>query len=322
MSCNNDYNPCEECNQNPCYDDCGCLNPTTFDCITQPGIHQDLGITNDMNGKQVLEQINAVFAALTVDTPAPGNDVYVKATSSDTTSSFLTDKLVTGPYISKTILNPSGNEQIKLNVNLAAMISSDAGNELEIGTDNKLRVISTPTTNETYIVEGAGITVSGTGTNDDPFIISSNPSITALRTCFDGVWRDITVVATGTPDVTHVSGIPKYRIRHDGSIEFKGSATFNVNFGAYSASTRKRTITLGNIPTTCLTSDEQAGVADLKSMLYIDAPGTGDQITQQYGYIIRKSTQNIILEFQSSYIAAKTKTIVVNFDGTISHPTI
>lgn len=80
---------------------------------------------------------------------------------------------------------------------------------------------------------------------------------------------------------------------------------------------------MGNIPITCLTAGEQAGTADLKGITYIDVPqASADQITQQYGYIIRKSSQNYILEFQSSFTGATTKTIVVNFEGTVVHPSI
>jgi len=61
----------------------------------------------------------------------------------------------------------------------------------------------------------------------------------------------------------------------------------------------------------------------LKSINYIDVPqASADQITQMYGYIVRKSTQNLIVEFQSSFSASTSKTIVVNFDGVISHPSI
>jgi hypothetical protein len=79
---------------------------------------------------------------------------------------------------------------------------------------------------------------------------------------------------------------------------------------------------MGNIPTTCLTLAEQIGTADLKGINYIDAPQAGDQITQQYGYIIRKSANNILLELQSAFIGATSKTVVVNFDGAVSHPQI
>ncbi len=324
MACThaNPCNECEQCTSNPCYENCGCLNPTTFECITKPGTHTALGVTNDMNGYEVLLAINTIINNLTVDPPEPGADIYVKVSSTDTTSDYLSDKLVTGSFLTSSILNPSGNEALRINANLPAMISTDAGNELEIGTDNKLRVIQTPIIPDVVVLGGSGVTVSGTGPAADPYVVSINPSITALRPCFDNVWRDLTLVATGNPDVVYVSGTPKYRIRFDGTIEFKGSATYTVNFGTYSSANRKRTVTIGNIPSTCLTLLELAGVADLKGINYVDQPGVGDQISQFYGYIIRKSTQNIIIEFQSAYIAGATKTIVVNFEGAISHPAL
>ena len=144
-----------------------------------------------------------------------------------------------------------------------------------------------------------------------------------MRPCFDNIWRAVTLVATGNPNVTYVSGAPQYRYRFDGTIEFKGSATYSVAFGTYQTANRKYTITIGNLPTTCLTLGEQAGVADLKGITYIDIPqASADQITQQYGYIIRKSSVNMIIEFQSSFTAATTKSIVVNFEGAVSYPSI
>lgn len=323
MSCqNNDcLDNCNDCN-NPCYDNCGCLNPTTFECITKPGNHDAIGVTNDMNGLEVLEAINTTINNLEIPSPIPGSDVFAKVSSSDTTTDYLNNKIVVGQFLTKTTINPAGNEQIRLNANLAEMISSDSGNELEIGTDNKLRVIPAPPVVDVALIAGAGVTVTGTGVSADPWIVSTNPSISAARSCFTGTWTNLTLSAPSDPDVVYLSGVPQYRIRFDGTIEFKGSITYNVTFGAYSTSNRKKTVVMAVMPTSCLSSGEQAGVADLKSINYIDQPGVGDQITQMYGYIIRKSTLNIILEFQSAYIAGATKTIVVNFEGAVSHPSI
>lgn len=250
-------------------------------------------------------------------------DVNTKVTSNDTTTGYLDQKIATGAYITKNILSPGANEILEIDVDPAQLISSDSGNQLTIGADGGLKTLySAPDGSETKVIQGVGVTVTGTGTTPDPYIVSTNASIQIARGCFDNIWRNVTLVGTGNPNVVYASGNPQYRYRFDGSIEFKGAVTYTVNFGAYVTANRKYTITIGNIPITCLTAGEQAGTADLKGINYIDPPGAGDQITQQYGYIIRKSTQNIIVEFQSAFIAATSKSIVVNFDGVVSHPSI
>lgn len=323
MSCDNQF-PCEPtCPPiNECYyDNCGCLNPTTWQCITLPGNLAAISVTNGMTGLQVLQAINNTIASIVVPTSS-STDKFVRIDASDTTSNYLASKLVPGLYTTSTIVNSGLNEQMRIDVSLPTMISTDANNSLEIGTDNKLRVIVQAPPADISVVAGSGVTVTGTGPASDPFIISTNPSISAARSCFDGIWRPITLIAITDPNLSYVSGAPSYRVRFDGSIEFKGSATYTANFGVYSSSTRTITASIGNIPTSCVNITEQAGVADLKAITYIDAAQASvDQIVQQYGYIIRKSSQNIILQFQSSYTNPTSKTIVVTFDGAISHPT-
>lgn len=361
------------CNDNPCvpndpcgtYDNCGCLNPTTFDCVTNTGPDLPcLNVANGETGTSILGKIEAkacnigkvlvnendtcpeyLFDKLeegtnislqvtgtgcdrkiTIHAVEGGTpvDVNAKVTVNDTTSDYLTNKLLVGTYLSKTLVSPSGNEKLRFDVNIASLVSTDVGNQLSIGVDGGLKTLyDAPDGSETKVMAGTGVTVSGTGTTSDPYVVSTNPSISVARLCFDNIWRPISLIATGNPNVVYVSGAPQYRYRFDGSIEFKGSATYTVSFGAYSTGNRKFTITAGSIPTTCLTGAEQSGSADLKSITYIDTPqASADQITQLYGYIIRKTTANIILEFQSSFTGATSKSIVVNFDGAISHPSI
>lgn len=371
MSCN-DTNPCLQtpcCEEtNPCYDNCGCLNPTTFECVSDPGTCAAMGVTSDMNGKQVMTQIctsvsqvqqdkgkvmidaddtcpeyleDKLEAGTNISFTETGTgcdrkivihaveggvpvDVNVKVSSDDTTSGYLDGKLQTGTYLTKTTLFPAGDEKLRLDVVPSTLISSDAGNQLTLGSDGALKTAYTaPTGTETKVIEGTGVTVTGQGSTADPYIISTNPSIQVVRSCFDSTWRNVTLLAIGNPNVVYLSGTPQYRYRFDGSVEFRGSVTFNVSYGAYSTSDRKYTVTIATIPTTCLTLGEQAGTADLKCITYIDTPAVLiDPVTQMYGYIIRKSTQNLILEFQSSFSSGTTKTVVVNFEGVISHPSI
>lgn len=251
-------------------------------------------------------------------------DVNVKITSNDTTSGYLYDKIVTGTFLVKDVVTPGADEKLSLDVDIDSIISGDAGNQLVIGDDGGLKTVYTaPDGSETKIIEGVGIDISGTGTTSDPYILSTNPTIQVARTCFDGVWRNINLVDPANANVVVASGQPKYRYRFDGSIEFKGNITYTVNFGAYSSGNRKFTIPMGNIPVNCVILSEQSGTFDLKNINYVDVPqASSDQITQQYGYIIRKSSQNIILEFQSSFTGATSKSVVVSFDGCIQHPNL
>jgi len=206
----------------------------------------------------------------------------------------------------------------------ATLVSSDVGNQLTLGTDGALKTLySAPDGSETVVIAGTGVTVTGTGTSTDPYIVSTNPAIQIVRSCFDSVWRPITLVASGNANVVYASGAPEYRYRYDGTIEFRGSISYTVAFGTYATSNRKFTVPMGNIPITCVTAGEMIGTKDLKSITYIDAPQVGaDQYTQLYGYVIRMSAQNLILEFQSSFINATSKSIVVNFEGAVIHPNI
>jgi len=354
MSCT-DNNPCNPCSQ---HDDCGCINPNTFGCTTYSGTYLScLGVSNAEDGDTILSKINDKICSIgkvlvdgsdicpkyLIDKLEAGTDITLtvtgtgcdekiridavqggvpidvnaKVSAADTTTGYLWDKLKTGIFLSKTKENPAGNEDILFDVVPVTLLSTDIGNPLYIGTDGKLMsTCIAPDGSETKVIAGTGVTVTGTGTLINPYIVSTNPSIQVVRACFDNTWRDITIVPTGNANVVFLSGAPQYRYRFDGTLEFRGSISYTIAFAANTSANRKYTITMGNIPTTCLTLAEQAGTSDLKSITYIESVG------QMYNYIIRKSTQNILLEFQSSFTTATSKTIVVNFDGAVSYPTI
>src|SRR5688500_12028213 len=232
-----DTNPCgcsDDClDTNPCYDNCGCINPTTFECITKPGsAYTCMGVTTDMNGAQVLGAINAKFCDLIeqienieVGEPVEGSDINVKISSNDTTTGYLTDKITVDSTINKALVSPLGNEKLRLSVDIPNIISGDTGNKIVQGSDGKLKVVTADTT--LVLAPGAGISIDGDGTASSPKIISlANSSIQAARSCFSGTWNNITLGPTGNTDVVFVAGQPKYRIRFDGSIEFKGSITY------------------------------------------------------------------------------------------------
>jgi hypothetical protein len=366
--CNSNYN-CSSPVDNPCaYDNCGCLNPTTFNCTTYTGLDLQIIAKKDDAGDVILKAIDDKLVDLNankgkvlsdasdttlgnlvdkleqgtniaisvvgtgsarkvrIDSSTGGviPDVNAKVSVNDTTSDYLSAKLDVGTFLSKSVVNPAGNEKFKFDVNVAALLSADLGNQLAIGSDGKIKTsFAAPDGTETKLIEGTGMIISGTGSVADPYILSTNPSIQALRPCFDGIWRDVTLQAISNTNVVALSGKPQYRYRHDGSIEFRGSMSFTVAFGNYASANRKFTISLGTIPTSCLTVSEQGGTSDLKNINYIDAPqASTDQITQVYGYTVRKSTNTLIVEFQSSFTNNTSKTVVVNFDGAVSHPTL
>lgn len=356
---------CTSCNPNPCYQNCGCLNPTDWECVSNPGTKAALGITNADDGLEVLTKINDKVADIiassgklkindaddcpdflidkieagtniSITTTGTGcdqkvvitggvgigptaADVKVKATATDTTTDYLTDKLQGGTYIQKTILNPSGNEKVKLDVVPSTLISTDGGNQLSLGTDGKLATLYTlPDGSETKVVGGSGVNVSGIGTLLSPYVIATNPSIQAANPSFTGVWQSITLSNGSVVGLTIDSQNVKFRVRFDGSIEFKGNATFSIVFPA----SGNGKISLPN----SVTLPAQVGIAplnltkvsDLKQVSYQDSTSTVNTDFRMYGYLIRFGGGNISFEFSSSF--SSTKTLVVCFDGAIYHP--
>jgi hypothetical protein len=284
MSCNHNDECKDPCNSDPCYDNCGCLNPTTFECVTKPGNHHDIKVSNDMNGKQVISAINNKIAELTdllgkvgIDHEdfCPGNlinkiqpgqnvaitqvgdgcdkkllitagtgigpagvDVNVKVSPNDTTSSFLNNKVEVGPLLSKSVVGGIGNQRLRIETApLINYISSDPGNALTLGPDGKLKTTYVaPNGSETKIQQAPNgvVQVTGSGTNSDPYVIFTNPSVFPIRKSFDGVWKPLPIIGSGS--VTIPSSNAFYRFRFDGTIEFKGRASASIVFPANTSS--------------------------------------------------------------------------------------
>jgi hypothetical protein len=365
-----DNNPCAQptcdaCNPTPCYQNCGCLNPTDWECVNNPGTQDSIGVTNSNNGLEVLVKIEDAIQDLkdlsgTVkisdsddcpdflfDKLQPGTniaitqtgtgcarrlvitggvgigaaaaDVYAKVSATDTTTDYLTNKFNNGTYVQKTIISPAGNEKIKFDVVPSTLISTDSGNQLSLGTDGKFKTLYTaPDGTETKIVGGAGVTVTGLGSIASPYVISTNPSIQAANPAFTGVWQNLTLTNSGVSGVSVVSQNVKFRVRFDGSIEFKGNITFTVVFpgsgnGIISVPNSATLPALVGITPTSLSR-----VADLKQVTYQDPTGTVNTDDRHFSYLIRKGGGNISFVFDSSF--SQTKTLVVCFDSTIYHP--
>lgn len=371
MACS-EYNPCQEstCNDcnttNPCFDNCGCINPVDWECVNNPGTHTALSVVNTNNGATVLEKINSeiqdlqdtvglvkldgsdtcpqsLLSKLEAGTnisivktgsgcdaklvitagegigPA-GVDTNVKVSASDTTTNYLNNKLVGGTYTTKTILNPAGNEQIKLDVVPSTLISIDGGNQLTLGMDGKLKTsYVSPDGSETKIAAGANIQLTGSGTIPDPYVVAVPLSVSAKRTYFDGVWKTLTFNNGGNPNVTLVSQSVKYRLRFDGTIEYRGNLTYTINF-----TTNKIVINNSSVPTgglTNLASIELDRSVELKNMMTFDTPTTINITPNLWGYTIRQlAGGNINMDLMSS--TSGSKTLVITFDGCQYHPNI
>lgn len=388
MACS-EYNPCHEptCNDcsptNPCYENCGCVNPTTFECITNikqnythiPLLINETGddllvqLNNTINTLKLnqfivkaddsdtcpdslFDKIEAGNENLTIEVTGSGCDRklvisagdgigtagvdrYVKISANDTTSDYLGNKVVDGTYVKKSVIGPGLDEKIKFDITINDLISTEAGNQLTLGLDGKLKTsFSAPDGTETKVVGGSGVSVVGIGSITNPYVISNNGTILRYRPCFDDVWKTATLVITN-PNITAVSQSVSYKVRYDGAIEFKGNAVFTVIFN--SASTGIVTSnnlfvipSVTNLPcSTCCSSGgnpvafataELTKVSDLKYVNYNDPTNVVDALPKMYGYTVRLGGGNLVLVFQSTFAA--TKTINVSFDGCVYHPNL
>jgi hypothetical protein len=378
MSCNN-TNPCHEptCNKcnpvNPCYDNCGCLNPTTFECVTNfTKAYNNIPFYVGQNGNDLLTNLDTVIKSLKdeqykikvddadtcpdslfdkleaagdvsfsivgsgcnrklrINSTASGNpiDENVKISGTDTTANFLGAKVVDGTYVKKTTLNGGGNEQLKFDITLADLISTDSGNQLTQGVDGKLKTsFSTPDGSETKVsvAQNQGLTLSGTGTLSDPYVLGTYGNTFPKRTYFDGAWRNLTFTNGGESNISVSSQSVQFRYRGDGTIEFRGSVTYSVQF----TSSNKRIIAIAaSFPangSNNVTSAELNRVVNLKNYMTFDVP-TSIGAPNLTGYNVNMlaaapaSNANIQIEFMHN--TAATKSIVITMDGAVYHPNI
>jgi hypothetical protein len=98
----------------------GCYDILDSKCVVfkQP----TLVCTNIEQNDTVEEAIIKLDAAI-CDIANGGDDKYVRITTNDTTSGYLSTKLVAGDNITFTTLNPGLNEQIRVSLTPTALVS-------------------------------------------------------------------------------------------------------------------------------------------------------------------------------------------------------
>ncbi len=114
MSCN--QTPCtctDPCAPTPCTD--GCLLDVATNCVP---LSSDIVVasTTIPKGTSLTSALDTITSAVNGTITISSTDIKTKISSSDTTSDYLTNKVVGSTSIAKSILNPAGNEQIKLDI--------------------------------------------------------------------------------------------------------------------------------------------------------------------------------------------------------------
>jgi len=114
MSCN--QTPCtctDPCAPTPCVD--GCLLDVASNCVP---LSTDITVATVTipKGTSLTDALDTISSAVSGTINISSSDINAKVSASDTTTSYLTNKIVGGTSIVKSILNSAGNEQIKLDV--------------------------------------------------------------------------------------------------------------------------------------------------------------------------------------------------------------
>ena len=102
----------------------------TFDVVPS---EINLGELGDVNiGSPILDGYTLVYRTGSPDgwvaEPSTTTDEFVKTSGTDTTTGHLNDKIVTGTYTTKTILNIGGDEDLKIDIDPSTINIGDLGN--------------------------------------------------------------------------------------------------------------------------------------------------------------------------------------------------
>lgn len=148
LNCNCTCNKCitYHCCSDEFTDD-GCLTQTPLSCTNYSGddiVCGSLSITQADTGDEVVKKITDQLCAISEGL----EDKFVKARSSDTTGSYLYDKLVGSDYISISVLNTNLNEKLKIDVKISALISYIL---TQVPADKYVKISATDTTSN-YLV--------------------------------------------------------------------------------------------------------------------------------------------------------------------------
>lgn len=185
----------------------------------------------------------------------PVNDQKVKASSADTTSGYLNQKVAAGSNISLVILNPGANEQIQINSTATS-------------SDEKVKVSATDTT-EGYlgvkVVAGTNVTLNvlNPGANEQIEIVASAPA--ALRdggfgASFTGSGGVVTTGSKGKITIPFGFTITNWFINGDVS----GSCVVDIKVAGVSI------IGAGNKPTLSAASSANSAVSGWTTTIFVE----------------------------------------------------
>lgn len=243
---------------------------------------------------------------LRIDSVTGGSvqDVSVAISATDTTASYLNNKINVGSYLNKTITSPSGNEKLLLDVNTAALLSTDPANKIELAFDG-------------------GLFFDGVVRTD---------------AAYNSAWNTLTITGSTPSGVTMVLNNAKYRIDFDGSVQFKGYIDYTCDFTKYTAANTTwqysfvltslstvlgGTFTSGEIGVASGQNRSVASETIIEAPAALVSPSTYPQITQMKGYNVEWSTTNLTMKLYGIYENnVSSKAVRVSLEGRGLYPNI